>query len=130
MNNPKFWAKLRPTAVIFALIMGGLVWVLTSNVLSGQLGALAFGDGQAGAVVSAALIVIGTAIAGLSNALQELSKDAPDPPDPPPQQVPEQVALELISVLYHTARLNPPTDELVVEESHTRPREGIEAGES
>ena len=72
--DTKFWAKLRPTAVIFAAIMGVLVWVLTSKVLGGEMGALAFGDGQAGAILSATLIVIGTAIGGLSNGVAEAER--------------------------------------------------------
>ena len=123
--NTKFWAKLRPTAVIFALIMGVLVWVLTSNVLGGEMGALAFGDGQIGAIVSATLIVIGTAIGGLSNALQKLSEDTPDPA---PQQVSEVVVLELLNTFYHLNQPNPGGGHEVVEESHTRAREGIGDG--
>ncbi|MDE2901777.1 MAG: hypothetical protein OXP73_01980 [Chloroflexota bacterium] len=83
MNGNELWAKLRPTAVIFASIMAILTWLLIKYVLSGQLGTAAFGDGQAAAIVASALIIVGVAIGSLGNAVLKLSEDSA------PSQVPE-----------------------------------------
>lgn len=92
-NGPSLLEKLRPTAVVFALIMGALAWILTHNVLSGPVGAAAFGEGQAVAIVTAALLIIGAAVNSLGNAMLKLSEDSK--PDPPPA-VPETTVIAML----------------------------------
>ena len=129
MDGKQLWAKLRPTAVVFAFFMGVLAWLLIHYVLSGPLGSTAFGDGQAVAVVTAALLVVGAAVNSLGNALLKLSEDAP--PEPPPR-VPEsshQALIELIGIAWSQ---DPQTgQQLTVHEvDGHRPREGIGASGS
>ena len=120
MDNAKLWAKLRPTAVVFALVMAALAWGLVVKVLGGSLGEAALGAGQAGAVVSAALIVVGTAVGGLGTALNKLCEDAPDPP---PQQVPDTVVLALLQYLNQPAA----GEQVIAQEVEGhRAREGLE----
>ena len=68
--------RLRPTAIVFAILMFVLAVVLVVFALGGDYGRAALGEeGQSAAVVTAALIVIGIAIGSLGTAMQELSKD-------------------------------------------------------
>ena len=115
------WGKLRPTALFFAIIMAGLAWILTKYVLSGAVGEAAFGDGQAVAIVTAALLIVGAAVNSLGNAMLKLSEDTK--PDPPPN-VPETTVVEIIRMVAMLGEL-PPTP-VVPAETHNRAREDID----
>lgn len=121
MNWKEFGAKLRPTAIVFGVIMAVLAWLLIDRVLGGPLGEVAFGEaGQAVAVFSATLIVIGVAVGTLGNAMLELSKDGPAP------QVPESAMLAVIDAL-KAERVALPTQLILAEEvENNRAREGLE----
>ena len=122
MNGKQLLQKLRPTAVVFAVVMAVIVWYLIKQVLGGTLGQAAFGDGQAASIVTAALIVVGTAVASLGNALLKLSEDSPDPP---PAAVPESSHQALIGVLAQRSDAGE-YGQQVVTDSHQRPREQID----
>lgn len=121
MGSKEMWAKLRPTAFVFALIMAWLVWTLIKYVLGGSLGASAFGDpGQAASIITAALIVVGAAVGALGSALLKLSEDGP------PTQVPESSVLALIEAL-KTEREG--SLGMIVENVEgNRPRENLDEG--
>lgn len=86
--------RLRPSAIIFSIIMAFIVLALLWDVVAGHIGVAAFGDGAADAIVSAALIIVGAAVASLGSALSKLSDD------PPPPTVPADVHATLIHVLH------------------------------
>ena len=114
--------------MVFGFLLAGLTWILIHYIVSGPMGTTAFGDeAQAGAIIATALIIVGVAIGSLGNGLLKLCEDAPDPP---PQNVPVDVANELVAVLHSIAVANAPPQlgQVMVEESNTRPREGIADG--
>ena len=73
----------------------------TNGVLGSSVGEAAFGEGQAVAIVTAALLIIGAAVNALGNAMLKLSEDAK--PEPPPN-VPETTVVELMRVLTDARR--------------------------
>ncbi len=123
MGTKELWAKMRPTALLFAVIMAVLVWALIGKVLGGALGAAAFGDaGQAASIITATLIVVGTAVGSLGSALLKLSEDGP------PTQVPESSHQALIEVVSAQQAALPVNGQLVENVQGHRGREGL--GES
>ena len=101
--------------LLLTVLVGFLIfWGIPAAVASGIESA-----------VSMIYLIIGTAIGGLIGPMQKLCEDAPPAP---PAQVPETTVLEIMNSFYHFASLKPEGAQTVVEESHTRPREGIADG--
>lgn len=86
--------------MVFAFTMAILTGILIYKVLGGSIGANALGDGQAAGVLTATLIIIGTAVGSLGNALIKLSEDTPPPPR---LQVPETAHSELVALIAQLA---------------------------
>ena len=113
MTKQEWLNKLRPTAVTFGVLLSVLVGIL---IFWGIPAAVESGIESA---VSMIYLIIGTAIGGLIGPMQKLCEDAPPAP---PAQVPETTVMGLLQLLEPAVVGD---GHVTVEESHTRPREGI-----
>ena len=113
MTKQEILNKLRPTALLFAVLLSLLAGLL---IWWGVPAAVASGSESA---VNMIYLIIGTAIGGLIGAMQKLCEDTPAPP---PAQVPETTVLGLLRLLEAPVIGD---GHMIVEESHMRPREGL-----
>lgn len=90
MSKEEIYAKLRPTALIFAAMLTVLVIIL---IFAGIPQALMSGSESS---VNMLYLIIGTGIGGLIGPLTKLCEDSPPAP---PAQVPETTVLGLLDFL-------------------------------
>ena len=113
MTKQDILNKLRPTALLFAVLLSLLAGLL---IWWGVPAAVASGSESA---VNMIYLIIGTAIGGLIGAMQKLCEDTPAPP---PAQVPETTVLGLLRLLEEPVV---GAGRMVGEESRAWQREGI-----